>query len=174
MSLFKKLKKSMGIGTLTFELVVPSHVAGSSGEIAGEIVITAKSAQHVKDVEVAFNEVFEWEERESRYDSTQKRTVDYWDSKSRTTRLGYIKDEVPFELSEGEIKKFPFVIPFQPFTPSRVRGSSADDGVWGFLGSAIGAGTSVRGQRIKYEVKGDVDLVDVAFDKGDTKRIIVT
>ena len=136
MSLFKKLKKSMGIGTLTFELVVPSHVAGSSGEIAGEIVITAKSAQHVKDVEVAFNEVFEWEERKSRYDSTRG-TVHYWDKKFRTTRLGYIKDEVPFELSEGEIKKFPFVIPFQPFTPSHVRGSSADDGVWGFLDSAI-------------------------------------
>ena len=174
MSLFKKLKQSMGIGTLTFELVVPSHVAGNSGEIAGEIVITAKSAQQIKDVEVALNEVFEWEERESRYDSTQKRTVDYWDSKSKTTRLGYIKDEVPFELSEGEIKKFPFVIQFQPFTPHHVGRSSGDDGVWGFLGSAIRGGASVRGERIKYEVKGDVDLVDVAFDKGDTKRIIIT
>jgi hypothetical protein len=80
----------------------------------------------------------------------------------------------PEQLSEGEIKKFPFVIPFQPFTPHHVRGSSADDGVWGFLGSAIRGGAAIRGERIKYEVKGDVDLVDVAFDKGDTKRIIVT
>ena len=104
----------------------------------------------------------------------QKRTVDYWDSKSKATRLGNTKDEVPFESSEGEIKRFPFVISFQPFTPSHVGGSSASDGVWCFLGGAIRGGGSVRGERIKYELKGDVDLVDVAFDKGDTKRIIIT
>ena len=171
MSFFKKLKTGLGIGTITFELVVPSHVQGSTGELAGTIFITAKGDHLVKDVEVTLDRVQTWDERESVFNSTTERYEDRWTERSRSFTLGRFTDDTPFAMTAEETKSIPFVIRFQPFDSQMPSESSG--GFWNFLDSSLFASSSIRNERVHYSVHGDADLEDVAFDKGDEKRIVI-
>ena len=86
MGIFSRIKKGMGLGTITFEIVVPSSISGSAGRLEGDVVITAKSEQQVKDVEVKLQRTISWQERESVYNSTTERHEDQWVDKSQTAR----------------------------------------------------------------------------------------
>lgn len=171
MSFFKKLKKGLGIGTITFEIIVPSHVQGNAGQLAGNIVITGKGDHLVKDVEVSLNRVHTWQERESVYNSTTGRREDEWVDKSRSEKLGHFLDETQFAIATDETKTIPFVIHFQPFIPQPV--SSADGGGWSFITAALSPLANTRNHGVHYLVDGDADLEDVAFDKGDKKKIVM-
>ncbi len=178
MGFFNKIKQNLGMGTISFELVVPDSVAGSSGSVEGDIVITAKSPQKVKDVEVKFERVLEWQERGTVYNSTTEQTEDQWNSRSQTVLLGHFIDKTAFSLAQHEKKTIHFTIGFAPFAG---QGTSTD--VSGFLSDivdiALSSGTSTyfgsdtRDQTVHYKLSGDADLDDVAFDKGDSKRIVV-
>ncbi|MFA7324948.1 MAG: hypothetical protein WC005_11405 [Candidatus Nanopelagicales bacterium] len=176
-SIFSKIKKGLGVGTISFDLVVPSQIAASAGQLEGDIVLTAKSAQQVVDVEAKFERIFEWDERESHYNSTTKRQEDRWVSQTRTVELGTFVDRTAFAMAADETKTIHFVIPFQPFAAQQDDQSSSL--LWDVLDSALAGGTqgwfgsSMRNQRVSYTVSGDVDLEDVAFDKGDSKTIVV-
>ncbi|CAB4928511.1 MAG: hypothetical protein F2836_02920 [Actinobacteria bacterium] len=171
MSFFKKLKNGLGVGTIKFELVVPGEIYGNSGQLEGDIVITAKSDQLVKDVEVTFERVHTWDQHESVWNQTTERYEDRWVSRSHTIQLGHFMDEAPFEITADENKTIRFVIPFQPIDPQLT--SSSGGIMWGFMDSALSYGSNWRNERVHYTVRGDADLEDVAFDKGDDKRIIV-
>ena len=171
MSFFKKIKSGLGIGTIKFEIIVPSHVQGNSGQLAGNIVMTGKGDHLVKDVEVSLKRVHTWQERESRYNSTTDRHEDKWVEKSRSEKLGHFMDETQFAIAAEETKTIPFVIHFQPFEPQPA--SSADGGVWGFVTAAFSPLGNTRNHAVHYLVDGDADLEDVAFDKGDQKKIVM-
>ena len=171
MSFFKKLKNGLGVGTIKFELVVPGEIYGNSGQLEGDIVLTAKSEQLVKDVEAIFERVHTWDERESVYNSTTERYEDRWVQRSHTIQLGHFMDETPFEIASDEKRTIRFVIPFQPIDPQLA--SSSGGLMWSFMDSALSYGSNWRNERVYYTVRGDVDLEDVAFDKGDSKTIAV-
>lgn len=171
MSFFKKIKSGLGIGTITFEIIVPSHVQGNSGQFAGNIVITGKGDHLVKDVEVSLERVHTWQERESKYNSTTGRHEDEWVEKSRWEKLGHFMDETQFAIAAEETKTIPFVIEFQPFEPQPA--SSTDGGAWDFLTDAFSPLGNTMNHRVGYLVHGDADLEDVAFDKGDQKQIVM-
>lgn len=171
MSFFKKLKNGLAMGTIKFELVVPGQIYGSSGQLEGDIVLTAKSDQLVKDVEAIFERVHTWDERESFYNSTTERYEDRWVGRSHTVQLGHFMDETPFEFASDEKLTIRFVIPFQPIDPQLA--STLGGLMWNFMDSALSYGSNWRNERVHYTVRGDVDLEDVAFDKGDSKRSVV-
>ena len=171
MSFFKKLKNGLGVGTIKFELVVPGQIDGSSGRLEGDIVLTAKSDQLVKDVEAIFERVHTWDERESVYNSTTERYEDRWVQRSRTIELGHFMDATPFEIASDELRTIRFVISFEPIHPQLA--SSSGGLMWSFMDSALSYGSNWRNERVHYTVRGDVDLEDVAFDKGDSKTIAV-
>jgi hypothetical protein len=177
MSIFSKIKKGLGVGTISFELVVPTQVEASSGALAGQIVLTAKSAQKVIDVEAKLERIFTWDERQSHYNATTKRQEDQWVTQTRTVELGAFLDETAFELEADETRTIPFTIAFQPFSAQEDPQESSM--LWDVLDSAIAGstdgwfGSSMRNQHVSYKVSGDVDLEDVAFDKGDTKTIVL-
>jgi hypothetical protein len=171
MSFFKKLKNGLGVGTVTFELLVPAQVSGSAGQLEGSVVITAKSDQQVKDVEVTFERVHTWDQRESVYNSTSQRYDDRWVEHSQTVTLGYFKDQTPFAIAADERKTIAFAIAFALIDPK--QSSSTGGGLWEFMDSALSYGSNWRNERVHYSVRGDADLEDVAFDKGDDTRITV-
>ncbi len=171
MSFFKKIKSGLGIGTIKFEIIVPSHVQGNSGQLAGNIVITGKGDHLVKDVEVSLERVHTWQERESEYNSTTGRSEDKWVEKSRWDKLGHFMDETQFAIAADETKTIPFVIHFQPFEPQSA--SSAGGGGWGFLTDAFSPLGNTMSHTVHYLVHGDADLEDVAFDKGDQMKIVM-
>lgn len=176
MGLFGKLKKSMGVGTISFDLVVPASIQGSAGQLEGDIVLTAKSEQQVKDVEVVFERIYTWDERESTYNSTTNRNEDRWVEKSNTVELGKFKDETAFTMAGEESKTIHFSIAFQAISGQETSQSS--ELLWDVLDATLFNGNSIfgsstRNQRIEYKVLGDVNLEGVAFDKGDSKTIVV-
>ena len=171
MSFFKKLKNGLGVGTIKFELVVPGQISGNSGQLEGDIVLTGKSDQLVKDVEVTFERVHTWDQHESVYNQTTERYEDRWVARSHTVQLGHFMDEMPFEMAADETKTIRFVIPFEPIDPQLA--SSTGGLMWSFMDSALSYGSNWRNERVSYNVRGDVDLEDVAFDKGDNKTITV-
>ena len=176
MGLFGKIKKSMGVGTISFELAVPGSIQGSSGQIEGDILLTAKSEQQVKDVEVVFERIYTWDERESTYNSSTNRNEDRWVQRSNSVELGKFKDETAFAMADDESKTIHFTIAFQPVNGQATSDSSSL--LWDVLDSALFNGNSIfgsstRNQRIEYKVLGDVNLEGVAFDKGDSKTIVV-
>lgn len=165
------------MGTVDFDLHVPSQIEASSGRLEGEIVVKAKSAQRVIDVEAKLERVFTWDERESHYNSTTNRQEDRWERHTRTVELGSFLDDTAFDLAADETRTIPFVIEFQPF--SAVDDQESSSLLWDVVDSAIAGstggwfGSSRRNQQVRYTVSGDVDLEDVAFDKGDSKDIIL-
>jgi len=174
--LFGKIKKSMGVGTISFDLNVPGQIIGSSGTLEGDILLKAKSEQQVKDVEVVFERIYTWDERENYYNSTTKQNDTRWTQRSNTVELGRFVDKTEFTMATDEEKTIHFVISFQPITGAESTGN--DNVMWDILDSALFNGNSIfgssmRNQRIEYKVSGDVDLEDVAFDKGDSKKVVV-
>ena len=171
MSFFKKIKNGLGVGTIKFELVVPGQIYGNAGRLEGDIVMTGKSDQLVKDVEVTFERVHTWDERKSVYNQTTKRYEDSWVGRSHAVRLGHFMDERPFEIAADETKTIHFVIPFEPIDAHLA--SSSGGLMWNFMDSALSYGSNWRNERVTYNVRGDADLEDVAFDKGDNTSITV-
>ena len=174
MSFLKKLKNTMGIGTIKFTLVVPTTIEGGRGLLEGDIILTAKSEQSVKDVEVWFKRIHRWDQRESVYNSSTSQYNDQWVSKSQSVELGHFIDSTTFELKAEESRTIHFQLAFAPVNPQFATGGAASgNGFWESLGSSFFSGPSIRNERIEYEVSGDVDLEDVAFDKGTSQRVTI-
>jgi len=132
---------------------------------------TGRTRKATKDVEAIFERVHTWDERESVYNSTTERYEDRWVGRSRTIELGHFMDATPFEIASDEKRTIRFVISFQPIHPQLATSSGGL--MWSFMDSALSHGSNWRNERVHYTVRGDVDLEDVAFDKGDSKTIAV-
>ena len=172
MSFFKKIKQSLGMGTIDFDIEVPPAVANSSGRIDGTIVITAKTAQSIKDVEVKLEREQVWEQIEQRYNASTKIYEDQWVNKSRFDTIAQWKDEAPFSLAEGEVRRIPFTLIFP--VVEHPYGVADNPSLWDFLSAALNFGNGYRNQRISYRIEGDADVEGAAFDKGESTPITLT
>ncbi len=90
---------------------------------------------------------------------------------SHTIQLGHFMDETPFEIASDERRTVRFVIPFQPINPQLA--SSSGGLMWSFMDNALSCGSTWRNERVHYTVRGDVNLEEVAFDKGDSETIAI-
>lgn len=166
---FKKIKQSMGIGTIDFTIEVPPAVTNASGRIDGTIIITSKSAQSIKDVEVKLEREQTWDQLESTLNTSTNKWEDRWVSKSNTVTIAQWKDETDFAMTEGEVKRIPFTIVFPVM--ANPYGDAGDIDMWDFLAPMMNLGTGLRNQRIAYRINGDADVDGAAFDKGDSHPI---
>ena len=174
MSFFNKIKQGLGLGTLDAKLNVPGQIAGNSGQLEGDFILTAKSDQQIKEVKVKFEMVRKWDETKRRRDSNGHEQS-YTSQESQTYELGNFIDNTPFEMKANEVKTIHFALPFQMIDPR----SAADDaiekgGVSAVLGTISKLASNLRNERLEYRVEGKVDLKDVVFDPGDSKEIYVT
>ena len=169
MGFFKKIKQSMGIGTIDFTIEAPPAVANVSGRIDGTIIITSKSAQSIKDVEVKLEREQTWDQLESTLNTSTNKWEDRWVSKSNTVTIAQWKDETDFTMAEGEVKRIPFTIMFPVM--ARPYGDDNDIDMWDVIAPFINAGNGLRNQRIAYRLNGDADVDGAAFDKGHSQPI---
>ena len=56
MSFFSKVKQALGIGTISVKINVPGQLNASDGILKGSLLLTAKSDQKVKKMEVKLEE----------------------------------------------------------------------------------------------------------------------
>ncbi len=174
MSFFSKIKQGLGIGTLEAKLNVPGQIAGNSGQIEGDFILTAKSDQQIKEVRVKFEMVRKWEETKHRRDSNGH-DQSYISHESRTHELGNFSDKTPFEMKANEVKTVHFSLPFQMIDPRSAADEAIEKGgVSAVLGTISKLASNLRNERVEYRVEGHVDLKDVVFDPNDSKEIYVT
>ena len=171
-SFFKKIKQSLGVGTIDFDFEVPPAVANSSGRIDGTIIITAKTEQSIKDVEMKLEREQVWEQIEQRYNSTSNIYEDQWVTKTSISTIAQWKDETPFTLAEGEERRIPFTLIFP--VVENPYGVADNPSLWDFLPAALNFGNGYRNQRISYRIEGDADVEGAAFDKGESTPITLT
>ena len=171
MGLFKKLKQGMGIGTISFDLEFPAQVPANSGAIEGTIIVTAKSAQTVNDVEVKLERQQTWDERVETFNTSTNLFDTRWESRTHSTTIAEWRDTTAFTLGEGETKRIPFRLVFPPL--ENPYGTADGSDIWSFVSNTLLYGTNWREGRIDYKVIGDADVEDAAFDKGDERIIIL-
>ncbi len=153
MSFFGKLKQGLGIGTAKVELQVPGQVEKASAEIAGKVVITAKSDQKVQSIKLAFVEEY-----------TQGR------DENKTTReytLGKLDLNEPFDIKQDEQKVIDFKLPFQLALSSN-QSLAEEKGVMGALGKVA---VFAKNEKSEFKVKVSVDLLGVALDPSDSQDV---
>jgi hypothetical protein len=173
MSFLNKIKQGLGIGTLEAKLNIPGQIAGSSGQIEGDLVLTAKSDQHVLKAIVRLEMVRTWDETKQRRDD-KGQEESYTSQESDTIEIGQYENDTPFDIKAGEVKTIHFTLLFQLMnTQSAADAAIEQGGVPAMLGTLAKLTSNMRNERIEYHVKGKVDLKDAMFDRGDSKKIII-
>ncbi len=153
MSLFGKVKQALGIGTVSVELQVPGQVSRDSREIQGQAVLTAKSAQKVKEIQLRFVEAY------TTGRGQEQRTKEY--------ELGALTLNGSFELQEGESKTVEFTLPFSLQLSSN-QSLAQEGGVLGVLGKAA---VMARSEKSEYSVRVEVKLEGTVLSPSDKKDI---
>jgi len=143
----------MGIGGVKVELQVPAEASKADGTIAGKIILTTKSDQEVKDIEVKVIEEY----TTGRGDD--KETKEY--------TLGVAKFSEAFTIKEGETKEIPFSVSFAMLKSNNDE-LKEKGGALGALGKV---GAFADNEKSKYFVEADVDVKSAALDPSDKKQI---
>lgn len=156
MGFFAKIKQMLGIGTVSVKLNVPGSVSGDAGKLAGSVVLTGKSAQKVKSLEV----VMEEEYTTGRGD----------DKKTQYFNIGTWKDNTAFEIAEGETKTINFEMDIQVHKSSTDK-LAEQGGMLGGLGKLAKMADDARSE---YRVKAVCDVEGAKLDPQDSIYIKVT
>ncbi len=155
MSFWGKVKQWLGIGGVKLELQIPSTVGKKDTQIQGQLHITSKSDQIVKEIKIIVEE--EWQTGRGE-EKTRK-----------TFQLGTIK--LPgFEIKTGESKSVEFTVPFE-LIKSNNDELKEKGGALGALGKL---GAFAGGEKSDFFVKADADVQGTAFGPGDRKPIRLT
>lgn len=143
----------MGIGGVKVELQIPAEAAKADGTITGKIILTTKSDQEVKGIEVKVVEEY----TTGRGDD--KTTKEY--------TLGEIKFSEVFAIKTGETKEVPFTVTFSILK----SGNDELKEKGGALGALGKVGAFADNEKSKYFVEADVDVTSAALDPSDKKQI---
>ena len=146
MSIFKKIKQGLGIGTVKLELEVPDSLPRDAGEINGKVILSAKSDQKVLSMEVRLGE------------NTIEKSGD--DEIENFEEIASITLAHSFEMKQDEIKEVEFSLPFE--LPS-LDGSGEN-----ILDEIVSLFSPLsRG----FEVQATADLDGVVLDPSDFQHI---
>ncbi len=150
MSIFKKIKQGLGVGTAKLALEIPRSIPGDAGELSGKVIISAKSDQKVLSIKVRLVENI---------------IVDRGDEEEEDIleMASVILDE-PFEIKQDEQRAIEFKLPFQLAAAQESEGDKVGQ-VLNWLSSASSLG---------YEVLVKADLENVVLDPTASERIQFT
>ena len=140
MGFFGKIKQWLGIGTVKVELKVDPQVQKAAGELKGQLVLTAKSDQHVSAMKVKLVEHWTTGRGE------QKRT--------KTFELGDAALAGDFDMKAGEAKTIDFSLPFQLLKSK--NDELKDRG--GALGTLGKLGSFMDAEKSEWQVQANVEL----------------
>lgn len=154
MGIFDKIKQFIGIGTVKVKLEVEKTFSKSSDTISGKILMSAKSDQKVKELEVKLEE--NW--KIGRGD----------DAEVKTFELGEWKDSTPFEMKAGEEKAVPFKLTYKLM---KSKNDQLADSA-GKVGKALGGlGKMMDGEKSTYWLNATVDVEGTAFDPNSSEEL---
>ena len=153
MSFFSKIKQKLGIGTISVKINVPGQLNAADGKLKGSLLLTAKSNQKVKKIEVKLEE----EQTTGRGDNkkTNYYTIGSWNSNEF------------FEMKEGETKTVEFEFPVQVYKSSTDQ-LAEKGGVLGGLGKMAKFADDARSE---FSVKAVVDVEGASLDPNDSCNI---
>ncbi len=153
MGFFQNMKSKLGIGGVKVELRIPAQAGKADGTVSGTIVLTTKSDQEIKGIEVKMLEEY---------------TTGRGDSKeTKEFTLGQVKLSEVFTIKTGETKEIPFTLPFS------ILKSSNDElkEKGGALGALGKVGAFADNEKSDYFIDADVDVTSAALDPSDKKPI---
>jgi len=153
MSIFTKIKQGLGIGTLKVELQVPGQVDKTSGTLQGQAVLSAKSDQQVKSIELKLVEKYSTGRGE--------------EQKTREFELGKLALNDAFAIKQDETKTIPFTLSFT-FLRSSNQSLAEEKGALGALGKAA---VFARNERSEFEVRAEVKLEGTVLNPSATEPI---
>jgi hypothetical protein len=153
---FAWVKQKLGIGGVKIELRVPGQVAKASGALAGDIVLTTKSAQHVESLRIELVEIY----TTGRGD----------EKKEQEFTLGETTIEAAFDIAPGERREVAFELPFKVAKSGndRLKEMGGALGTLGKLASfadnersayLVKASGSVRGTALGPTARAEIRLV---------------
>src|SRR5688572_14627221 len=151
--MFAKIKQWLGIGGVSVSLNAPNSFTKDSTSYAGEILLKAKSDQHVQSVNVRFKQVLETEQGETK---NRKEFI-----------IGEQDMKMAFDMKAGEEKLI-------PFSMSISRHSSFNDdlankgGAMGVLGKL---GKMASEEKNYYTVVASADVKGTAIDPVAVKSL---
>lgn len=147
MAFFGKVKNFFGISTVTVAIETPDTFSSQQSTIDGTITVTGKSAQEVTLVKIELSE--HW-------------TTGSGDSKTdKHFSLGTVKVcEEPFSITEGEVKSFPFSLPFE-LIKSKNDEMKDSGGMMGALGKM---GSMLDGEKSVFKLVAMADVKAATFD----------
>lgn len=144
MGFFGKVKQMLGIGTVKIELNTEPTVDLDSRLIKGKVIVTGKSDQTIKDVELSFDEVF---------------SVGKSDAKSTST-LNWGKTTLPgFDIKKEEVKEVDFELPFT-YAKSKNETMADKGGLVGGLGKV---GKLLDNEKQKYQLTATAHIKGVSL-----------
>lgn len=153
MSFFSKVKQALGIGTISVKINVPGQLNASDGILKGSLLLTAKSDQKVKKMEVKLEE----EQTTGRGDN----------KKVNTYTIGSWNDNSMFEMKTGETKTVEFEFPVQVYKSSTDQ-LAEKSGMLGGLGKMAKFADNARSD---FKVNAEVDVEGAKLDPSDSCNI---
>jgi len=153
MGFFQSIKNKLGIGGVKVELQIPAEASKSEGTIAGKIILTTKSDQEVKGIEVKVIEEY----TTGRGD----------DKETKELTLGQVKLTEVFTIKTGETKEIPFNVSFS-IIKSNNDALKEKGGALGALGKV---GAFADNEKSVYFVEADIDVTSAALDPTEKKQI---
>ena len=151
MSIFKKIKQGLGIGTAKVELQSPASISKDAGELTGKVIVIAKSDQKVKSIKISL---------------VEKSVVGSGETREERTKVieSLVLDE-SFEIKKDEEKTIDFTLPLHG------SGDSASLKIFGGT-LTISGGESSTSKNL--QVVATVDLEGVALDPTASNDIYFT
>ncbi|MBC8506224.1 MAG: sporulation protein [Chloroflexi bacterium] len=154
MSIFKKIKKGLGIGTAKVELHTPDSTPKDAEVISGKVVIMAKSDQTVKAIKIS---LVEKSKTEDSFENTEYQTKE----------IDSVTLDQSFEIKQDEEKTIDFELPLTFYSGDGVSVNIM--GVDVSISSSPGPDTTRW-----FEVVATVDLEGVALDPTASNNIHFT
>lgn len=153
MGFLQKIKNKLGIGGVKIQIDIPGQYSESEGKANGKFILTTKSDQEIKSMEVKLVEKF----TTGRGD----------DAKTKEFVLGKMVFNDAFDIKVAETKTFDFEFPFE------VRKSMNDQlkekgGAMGAIGSL---GKFAKGEKSEYVIDVSVDVKAAALDPTEEKEV---
>lgn len=153
MGFFQSIKNKLGIGGVKIELQIPGEASKAEGTVSGKIILTTKSEQEVKGIEVKMIEEYTTGRGE--------------DKETKELTLGTLKLSEVFVIKPGETKEIPFTLPFSIIK----SGNDELKEKGGALGALGKVSAFADNEKSKYFVDADIDVTSAALDPSEKKEI---
>lgn len=153
MGLFSKVKSKLGIGGVKIQIEAPGQISKDEGQIKGKFILTTKSDQEIKSMEVSLIE---------RYTTGRGDDAD-----TKDFTLGSQKYDGTFAIKVGETQNHEFDFPFEIL-------KSANDSLkekGGAVGAIGSLGKFTKGEKSEYLIDVSVDVAAAALDPTEEQEV---